>query len=242
LDLLIRLTHCGIIRGFVLVAALGATPVAQSKSQAPISVVPPVGLDSLCIGTDNSYVCAQVIEKHQLAKPKIARVATRTPAGLRLRLLDGKGRTVLVREDPDSSHRFSFREYLGGPEYFLLHRQLHEWTDYVLISARSGKKFTLQERPVVSPDGSRLVAASPGLSGMSPGNAVQVWRIIPGGLQLEFELSPTDWEPSDPRWLNNRTIQLRQQAPLMGDTRAFSRYVNLVRPERRWKLAEPRTP
>jgi hypothetical protein len=232
-----RFTSRGIIRGLVLVAALGSTPIAQSNGQAPISVLSPVGLDSLCVGTDNSYVCAQVI-----AKPKIARVATRTPTGLRLQLLGGKGRTMLVREEPDSSHRFSFREYLSGPEYFLLHRQLHEWTDYVLISARSGKRFPLQERPVVSPDGSRLVAASPGLSGMSAGNAVQVWRINPGGLRLEFELSPEDWEPSDPRWLNNRTIQLRQQAPLMGDTRAFSRYVNLERPEGQWKLTEPRTP
>lgn len=237
-----RLNHRRIVEVLVLVAVFVATPIAQAKSQSSGAIAPPVGLDSLCIGTDNSYDCAQVIEKHQLAKPKIARVATRTPTGLRLQLLDGKGRTMLVREDPDSSHRFSFRENLSGPGYYLLHRQSHEWVDYVLINARSGKRFTLQERPVVSPDGSRLVTASAGLSGMSAGNAVQVWRIKPSGLELEFELAPKDWEPTDPRWLNNRTIQLRQQAPLTGDTRAFSRNVNLVRPERKWKLAEPRTP
>jgi len=237
-----RLNHRCIIEVLVLVSVFGATPIAQARSQSSGAIATPVGLDSLCIGTDNSYDCAQVIEKHQLAKTKIARVATRTPTGLRLRVLDGKGRTMLVREEPDSGGRFSFREYLSGPGYFLLHRQLHESTDYVLVNARSGKRFALQERPVVSPDGSRLVTASAGLSGMSAGNGVQIWRIMRSGLELEFELAPKDWEPTDPRWLNNRSIQLRQQAPLMGDTRAFSRYINLVRPERKWKLAEPRTP
>jgi hypothetical protein len=237
-----RLTHCGIIRGLVLVAAFGATPIAESNSQVPASTLLPAGLDSLCISTDNSYDCAQLIEKHQLSKPEIARVAARTPTGLRLQLLGGKGRMMRIREEPDSARRFSFRDYLDGIGYFLLHRQSDEASDYVLISARSGKQFTVQERPVISPDRARIVTASAGLSGMSGGNAVQIWRVMPRDLELEFELSPRNWEPSDPSWVDNRTIQLRQQAPLMGESRAFSKPVELVRLQGKWKLQEPRTP
>lgn len=235
-------TRSGIISRLAVIAALVAAPIAQSNGQNPGMSVRPAGLDSLCIGTDNSYECAQLIEKHQLSKPQNARVVTRTLGGLRLRLLNGKTLVMENREEGDSVRRFSFRDYPKGIGYFLLHRQLYEGDDYLLIHARSGKQFALQERPVISPDGLRIVTASAGLSGMSSGNAVQIWRIQPRGLELEFELSPKDWEPSDPQWRSNRTIRLRQQAPMFGDTRAFSRSVDLIRLQGKWRLEETRAP
>lgn len=227
-----------VIRGLGVIAALSASPIAHSKGQTPGMSVRPASLDSLCIGTDNTYQCAQMIEKHQLSKPQIARVVTRTPTGLRIRLLNGKTLAMRNREEGDSVRRFSFRDYPKGIGYFVLHRQFDEGADYLLIHARSGKQFALQERPVISPDGLRIVTASPGLSGMSNGNAVQIWRMQPHGPELEFELSPRDWEPSDPKWLGNKTIRFRQQAPLVGESRAFSRSVDLVRLQGKWKLGK----
>jgi hypothetical protein len=231
-----------VIRGLVIIGALGATPIAQSKGQSPGMSTRPTGLDSLCIDIHNSYECAQIIEKHQLSKPQIARVVTRTPTGLRLRLLNGKTLAMQNREEGDSVRRFSFREYPKGVGYFVLHRQLYEGADYLLVHARSGEQFVLQERPVISPDRLRIVTASAGLSGMSNGNAVQIWRLQPRRPELEFELSPRDWEPSEPKWLDSKTIRLRQQAPHVGEGRAFSRSVDLVRRQGKWKLGEPLAP
>ncbi len=213
--------------------------VAASLSSGPQQNAAPASLDSICRTIDNSYQCAQAIERHQLRQPHIARLAARTGAELRIRL--HTGRTLRLRDSADkndpSATLFSFREYLEAIGYFLIHRQRYEGRDYVLIHARSGKRFTLQELPVISPDGLRMVAASSGLSQAHTTNAVQIWRVQPGGLELEFELRPKDWEPTDPEWLENRTIRLRKQAPLLGDTRAFSKTVNFTLGEK-WTLEE----
>jgi hypothetical protein len=224
---------------FALVACARETP-------GPEISLGRTGPDSLCIATGNSYECAQLIERHQLSKPQIAQLVTRSAGALRLRLLDGGTLVMEDREEadlqqgtePDTPRRFSLRDYLEGPAYYVLHRQLHEGADYLLVHAGSGAQFTVPERPVISPDGLRVVTASAGLSGMSSGNAVQVWRLDAAGIVLEYELSPGDWEPSEPGWLDDSTIQLRQQAPLMGDGRAFSRSIRLVRRQGEWRLDE----
>ena len=197
----------------------------------------PVALDSLCTGLDNSYACAQAIEAHQLSKPQIARFATRTPTGLHLLLSNGRTHTVKDTGKPDDSSAilFSFRDHLEGIGYFLLHRQEYEGAGYVLIHARSGKRFPLQELPVISPDRLRIVTASAGLSGAYSANAVQIWRVRPDGLRLEFELRPEGWEPSDAVWLDAQTIQLKKQAPLLGETRAFSTTV-LFKRRAKWTM------
>lgn len=213
--------------------------VAASLSGGPQENAALGSLDSICGNIDNSYQCAQAIERHQLRQPHIARVAARAGAELRIRL--HTGRTLRLRDSADkndpSAILFSFRDWLEATGYFLIHRQLFEGRDYVLIHARSGKRFTLQELPVISPDGLRMVAASSGLSQAHTANAVQIWRVQSGGLELEFDLRPRDWEPTDPEWLDNRTIRLRKQAPLLGDTRAFSKTVHLTLAEK-WTLEE----
>lgn len=139
------------------------------------------------------------------------------------------------KPDDGSEIRFSFREHLDGIGYFLLHRQAYEGADYVLIHARSGRRFPLQALPVISPDRARLVTASAGLSGGYAANAVQIWRVRTDGIQLEFELRPEDWEPSDAVWLDDQTIRLRKQAPLLGETRAFSTTV-LFKRRAQWTM------
>lgn len=64
---------------------------------------------------------------------------------------------------------------------------------------------------------------------------MQIWRVGPDGIQLEFELRPDDWEPSNAMWLDNRTIRLEKQAPLSGETRASSATV-LLRHGEKWRM------
>jgi len=46
-------------------------------------------LDDICKSLDNSYQCAQAIERHQLRKPVYKRVVVRARDGLRVRLRSG---------------------------------------------------------------------------------------------------------------------------------------------------------
>lgn len=156
---------------------------------------------------------------------------------MHLRLSNRKTHTVKDTGKPDdgSAIRFSFRDHLEGIGYFLLHRQAYEGQDYELIHIRSGKQFPVHQLPVISPDRLRIVTASAGLSGAHSVNAVQIWRVRPDGLRLEFELHPRDWEPSDAVWLDAQTIRLRKRAPLLGDTRAFSTTV-LVKRREKWTM------
>jgi hypothetical protein len=133
------------------------------------------------------------------------------------------------KPEDGSDIRFSFRDHLETIGYFLLHRQAYEGADYVLVHARTGRRFFLQDVPVVSPDRSRIVTASAGLSGGYAANAVQIWELRTDGPRLEFDLRPEDWEPSAVEWLDDRTIRLKKQAPLRGENRAFSTSVLLKR-------------
>jgi hypothetical protein len=217
---------------FTLVRTLGlAFVLAQVTPERPVpsTAIPADPLARVCAGLDNSYACAGAIERHQLKRPELSAVALRTRAGLRLRLLDGRTRTLADAGTPDDvdSVRFSFRDYLKNIGYFLVHRQGYETTDYVLVHARSGREFAIEELPSVSPDRARLVTALAGLSGLSAGNGVQIWRLEPDGLRLEFELHPKDWEPADPQWEDAQTIRLRRLAPVNSDLRPFPTAVRL---------------
>jgi hypothetical protein len=219
----------------------GVTPGPQAavpQKPRPSAVIDVDPFISLCTGLDNTYACAEAIERHQLAKPELAAVATRIPAGLQLRLLDGRTRALadVAGSDDVDEARFSFRDYLKDIGYFLVHRQRYETRDYVLVHARSGREFPLEDVPVVSPDRRRIVTTLAGLSGMSSGNGVQIWLLEPDGLRLEFELRPDDWEPADAEWEDGRTIRLRRLAPVHSELRAFSTTVRLVL-DGRWRYA-----
>jgi len=195
-------------------------------------------LNAICAGTDNSYECAQAIERHQLRKPQHARLAVRARNGLRVRLRDGTWLTVKDSQkkgDEASVLKFSFRDYLRDIGYFLLHRQYYEGDDYLLIQDTTGNKFELQDVPVISPDKRRLVTASNGISGGYNANAVQIWQLTKRGVVLEQSFEPKGWAPSDPVWTDNLGIRLVKTYPGSGDKETVE-----LRFSRRWQM-EPLT-
>jgi hypothetical protein len=198
-------------------------------AMAPAALQLPDPLAHVCAGLDNSYDCASAIERHQLARPELARMAARTRVGLQLRLLDGRARTLADAGTLDDIDlvRFTFRDYLKDIGYFIVHRQHYETTDYVLVHAQSGREFAIEDLPVVSPDRTRLVTALAGLSGMSAGNGIQIWRLEPDGLRLEFELRPDDWEPADLQWEGAQAIRLRKLVPMHSRSRTPSTTIRL---------------
>jgi hypothetical protein len=209
----------------------------QLEAGAP-PLPPGTQLDDLCSGIENSLECAQEIEGYQLRKIDIARRVKRSGAQLRLKLGDGRWVTLKdaqPRAEGTSVIKHNFRDYLATIGYFLIHRQLHEGVDYVMIHDRTGSRYELHQVPVIAPDRQRLVTASDGVSGGYSPNAVQVWRLTENGMQLEQTFEPQGWGPSDPKWIDNRTILLTKKRPLtaQGEPRTASLTLD---PSGNWRL------
>jgi len=173
-------------------------------------------LDELCADIDNSYECAQAIEEHQLKNSEHARRVIRRGGELRLKLNNGRWQTLKdyqkANED-DSVIQYNFREYLPELGYFLVHRQFYEGRDYLMIHDASGRRFPLQDVPVVSPDRRRLITTSNGIMGGYDPNAIQIWRATPRGLVLEQTIKPQGWGPSGAKWIDNQKISLIKNLP-----------------------------
>ena len=173
-------------------------------------------LDRICAGINNSYQCAQAIERSQLRKPALASVVMRARNGVRVKLRNGRWLTVNdveKRGDEASVVKYNFRDYSRDLGYFLLHRQYYEGDDYLLIQDTTGHQSELQDLPVVSPDKSRLVTASNGISGGYNANGIQIWRLTKDGAVLEQSFDVKGWAPSDPVWTNNQEIRLVRTFP-----------------------------
>jgi len=193
----------------VLVLA-GCTTGSRSPGQGSSTFT------ALCADIDNSYECAQAIERHQLRESANAGRVARRGGALHVQLQDGRSVTVAdTSPDEESAAKYSFREYLSEIGYFLLHRQLYEGEEYVMLHHRTGQMFAVPNVPVISPDGARVVTTFPGLSGGYSPNAVQIWLLAPDGLVEEYAIHPRDWEPTGATWVDGSTIRLetRTHAP-----------------------------
>jgi hypothetical protein len=224
----------GVGGGVVLAVVLAGCSTARVGSPAPRQD----DLAALCANIDNSYECAQAIERHQLKKSDLARQATRNGKTLRLQLSDGKSVAVTDSQPGDETSivKYSFRDHLHAVGYYLLHRQYYEGEDYVMVHDRTGQTFPLPGVPVISPDKARLVTALAGLSGGYGPNTVQVWRFGPAGLTREFATEPKEWEATGATWSNNSTIRLETRTVAAGDATPRTRTVTLRLRDNAWTV------
>jgi tetratricopeptide (TPR) repeat protein len=193
-------------------------------------------LNSICAGIDNSYQCAQAIERHQLQKSEYSPTVNRAGSSLRLQLRGGRSvslRDFQKRGDEASVVKYSFRDYLRDLGYFLIHRQFYEGVDYLMIQDRTGRRYEMQDLPVISPDKRRLVTASNGIGGGYGANAIEVWRLAGRSMIREQTITPEDWGPSDAEWIDNQTIRVVKN--LSGADEARKRHV-IFRFRRRWQM------
>lgn len=215
----------------------GAPQLSSDVSEAD-EEEPQTRLDDLCAGLDNSYECAKAIEQHQLQKTEHGGRVMRAGGQLRLKLGNGRWHTIRDYQranDEASTIKYSFRDYLTDIGYFLIHRQFYEGIDYLMIDERNGRRFVLQELPVVSPDRRRLVTASNGIIGGYSPNAVQIWRVTKSGLVLEQTIRMRDWGPSDARWIDNQTIDLTKTFPTVDESGMRTERVKLIL-SGRWQI------
>ena len=194
-------------------------PAAQVKGAAAFSpyVLPPddqretARLNDLCQGLLNSYECAQAIERAQL--PRYPRQATRDRDRLKLTLKNGKA-VVLKNTAGVSGVSYSFRDYLQGLGYFLVHVQLCEGDAYLMVNDQTGQRQFIHDLPIISPDKTRLVTISMDLEAQYNPNAIQIWRLAPGKMVREWSREIKGWGPAGGAWLDHHTITLMKKVPL----------------------------
>lgn len=75
-----------------------------------------------------------------------------------------------------------------------------------MINGENGRVNTVISIPIPSPDGNRLVCANADIEACYNDNGIEVWRIDPDSLALEFQDFNVPWGPVNTDWKNDSTI------------------------------------
>mgnify|MGYP001060556717 CR=1 FL=1 len=196
----------GLIRSCA-VLALGA--LAAACGPRPDGSTTRVSRDTLCADVNNAYECAQKVEDLRLVETDIG--VERSGDTLVIPVPGGE-HVRLVNEDAGGPENvfYSYRDHLKDAGYHVVDVHYWEGSAHILVDDSTGRETRVMGPPVASPDGRRLVVASAaGVAGYSP-NELQVWRVTPAGLELEWEVQPDDWGAADPRWIDARTVRFQR--------------------------------
>lgn len=190
--------------------------------------------DPTCEGISNAYECAQKVEQARLAADSIT--ATRRGDTLLISVAGDEVRLVDHDAGGPENVFYSYRGYLPEVGYHLVDVHYWEGGGYLLVHHRTGESIHLVGPPVVSPDHQRLVVASEaGMAGYSP-NALQVWRVSPEGLALEWEAD--DWGAAEPRWQDPMTVRFRRSDRCPDEPVCYEDAVLRLR-DGVWRLSTP---
>jgi hypothetical protein len=173
----------------------------------------------ICRGIDNSFECAQAVERARLAVPGAA--AYRRDDRLLIRL--GRGDTLMLTNSPDSAGvagaSYSYVAHLRAVAHHLVEIQYYEGRAFLLISDRSGRRTVISGYPVISPDSSRIVTASVDLEAGYDPTEIAIWRVSADSLLPEWRLDPrtlaagpeSAWGPADAEWITPTEIRVRKE-------------------------------
>ncbi len=91
-------------------------------------------------------------------------------------------------------------DYIQPEGLFLIYAQLYEGSEHFFVSEATGKTVNLGDRPIFSPQRSRVAVAGLDITAAYDFNGLRIFKIEKDGLQLEFELEPENWGPENFKW------------------------------------------
>lgn len=111
---------------------------------------------------------------------------------------------------PSSPCDYEFVDYYGDLGFYLIFVGYYEGEDYVMISDKDGKEYSVKEVPKVSPDETRIISVS--ACDAYCINGVFVWRVVNGRLVSELFYVPEEYaQYSFVKWVDDRTIELAKK-------------------------------
>ncbi|WP_133274124.1 hypothetical protein [Hymenobacter radiodurans] len=143
------------------------------------------------------------------------------------------GRTLTLTNnitDPDEEKHviYRFRGPLDKSDFWVLDVTRWESGFVLLINQHTGRRTQLWGRPVLAPDGTHLVAFNSDMeAGYSP-NGLEVWSLESGIPMLRWNRVVNTWGPEEVRWLNDKTLIIRQYYP---DSTPQIKYARLLLPQ-----------
>jgi hypothetical protein len=178
------------------------------------------------------------------ATDSLASDPARSDSGVvRVRLRDGRVRTFVDRGDEESIVKHHDNGPLRGMPFHVIFREMWEAWDYVLVDVRSGDSVVVPGEPIVSPGGRRFATSSMDFEvGYAP-TIVEVWRLDPDSLRLEWREESgqsypenTGWGVSEWRWEDDSTATIVRDIPNGIDGPIESRPAKLQLRAGRWQL------
>lgn len=121
------------------------------------------------------------------------------------------GDSVLFENNRDWDNAEEFAvykviDYLPKQGYWVIEMGGYEWMEWRLVNGNTGNTQTIISEPIPSPDGNRLLCFKEDLrAGFIP-NGIQVWRIDPDAMTLEFEDVDVPWGPIDAEWVGDSSV------------------------------------
>jgi len=139
------------------------------------------------------------------------------PDSTTLCIVTAQGDTVVFRDSdvfksPETFFVYDLIDFLPGQKFWVIEAGGYEWIEWQLLDGRTGRIETVIAPPVPSPDGSRFLCAQEDIVAGFIYNGIQVWRLDPHGLVLEFEDVDVPWGPVDAAWEDNSTITFRKHS------------------------------
>ena len=118
------------------------------------------------------------------------------------------------------------RDYLKH-SYYLVYASGWEGHSFQLLHANTGKCTRLDGIPILSPNNKHFVATSMDLEAGYNNNSVQICELTRSGPTTVFYHNYNEsCGPSNPKWLDNRTIIFDINIPVQKDPQLITRRVN----------------
>jgi len=167
------------------------------------------------------------------------------PDPAKLCIITPDGDTVVFQNNsgikfPEQYADWTLVDYLPAQDCWVVEMAGYEWMEWQLVSGSTGESHRAVSRPLPSPGGSRLLCHKEDITACFIENGIQVWRVDPGGLVLEFEDVEVPWGPIDAYWEDDSTIVFQKM------TYDYDTWEMLTRPGRlalssdgRWMPDDP---
>lgn len=109
--------------------------------------------------------------------------------------------------DPPLPCDYEFVDYYSDLGFYLIFVGYYEGEDYIMISDKDGKEYSVKELPRLSPDKERFVSVS--ACEVYCINGVFIWRIVDNGLVSELFYEPEEYTRYNfIQWKDDKTIEL----------------------------------
>ena len=126
-------------------------------------------------------------------------------------IVTGQGDTLVFADQPDPKYMedyevFDLTAFLPEQNCWVVTKTYCEWAVTLLVNGSSGRTAQAVSPPEPGPGGSRLLCTSEDIVLGELRNGLQVWRVDPDSLSLEFEFRNEPWGPVDAGWVGDSLI------------------------------------